>query len=41
MIKRKTYLITGVSGDIGIAIAKKLIQDKSNIICCLRKKIKI
>ena len=38
MIKRKTYLITGVSGDIGIAIAKKLIQDKSNIICCLRKK---
>jgi len=37
MIRRKTYLITGASGDIGIAIANKLIQDKSNIICCLRK----
>lgn len=40
MKNKKTYLITGTSGDIGLAIAKKLVKNNSNLICCLRRKNK-
>ena len=38
MLEKKTSLITGCNGGIGLSLIKKFSENGSDIICCARKK---